>query len=719
MPPHLGVIVTYMDVHGTWHATTVVTQSATQPDEWGYYAAHRLTGGECIGAMLDTHAPSGPSRYLVKLRDGVRDGARCRSGGPKRSNDPRGTGLPANALLYDTGWLTVRPFTTIEPLRPGLSARSRRRREVLFHYGQDYWARHERHHASLPPVRPRTKQTARRGTGGVAPRRRRALRGVALRLRGAGDAEEGPSAYELMRLARIRENNAALAALGIVPLASKLGAGLAAAQRKRPSVADASVQPSRGSSRLAELPRPNYVEEPDAARRVRGSCSATSVPKPPGRPLREADGASCTWDGQAGCWRERDGSQRPPGRAASVRPYWKRCVARAAETLRAEPTAADELGTRDDVHVVEGLEYGDSGVRQPPPPPLERDTARRVVLPAAISPAEDEALILNLDKILSRGGQLAQRPYGERDRDYLRRALRLGRGEAASAVFARAGARPIASGTRQIILEKRIAVARLGATLPRLFGPAEAAVRAAVRAAVNAAASHPTGGVGDHDVERGFTADSLRLHGGGDVVAEGASADAVHCRNADTLARLHPFPNDPNLLFDEASHTYTVFGAVPERSTTSLIAAFFDGFCPEAITDKYLQRWRDDPSSKYYPQIQSVLEDGGSEADAAACIQDEWSQAGSEASRLGTELHRYCEFELNGTPVAPPPELEAEVKQYHAWRQSPVVVEYELRPIRTELTVAWRVGECVVCAGQIDALFADKHGYYYVRVWRL
>jgi hypothetical protein len=92
---------------------------------------------------------------------------------------------------------------------------------------------------------------------------------------------------------------------------------------------------------------------------------------------------------------------------------------------------------------------------------------------------------------------------------------------------------------------------------------------------------------------------------------------------------------------------------------------------------------------------------------------------GSEASRLGTELHRYCEFALNGTPIALLPELEAEVKQYHAWRQSPVMLEHELRPIRTELTVAWRVGELVVCAGQIDALFTDKHGYYYVRVRRL
>ena len=47
-----------------------------------------------------------------------------------------------------------------------------------------------------------------------------------------------------------------------------------------------------------------------------------------------------------------------------------------------------------------------------------------------------------------------------------------------------------------------------------------------------------------------------------------------------------------------------------------------------------------------------------------------------------------------------------------------MVLEYQLKPIRTELTVAWRVGERVVCAGQIDALFADKYGYYYVRVCR-
>ena len=62
MPAHLGVIVTYVDVRGTWRATTIATESATQPGEWGYYSAGRLAGGECIGAMLDTSRQEGPSR---------------------------------------------------------------------------------------------------------------------------------------------------------------------------------------------------------------------------------------------------------------------------------------------------------------------------------------------------------------------------------------------------------------------------------------------------------------------------------------------------------------------------------------------------------------------------------------------------------------------------------------------------------------------------------
>ena len=64
--------------------------------------------------------------------------------------DPRGTGLPANAWCYDHGWLAVKPFGEIAPLRPDLSPHERRRREVLWDYGDRYWEQHERALASLP-----------------------------------------------------------------------------------------------------------------------------------------------------------------------------------------------------------------------------------------------------------------------------------------------------------------------------------------------------------------------------------------------------------------------------------------------------------------------------------------------------------------------------------------------------------------------------------------
>ena len=44
--------------------------------------------------------------------------------------------------------------------------------------------------------------------------------------------------------------------------------------------------------------------------------------------------------------------------------------------------------------------------------------------------------------------------------------------------------------------------------------------------------------------------------------------------------------------------------------------------------------------------------------------------------------------------------------------------EYGLMPYRTELTVAARANGTVVCAGQIDALFIDKHGFCYMVDWK-
>ena len=168
-------------------------------------------------------------------------------------------------------------------------------------------------------------------------------------------------------------------------------------------------------------------------------------------------------------------------------------------------------------------------------------------------------------------------------------------------------------------------------------------------------------------------------------------------------------------VFDEPSHTYVAWGQPVARSVTALVASVFEVFDPEACTQTYLARWAATPGSKYYERIQRVRAEGGDDAEAAARIRDGWRERGELASRLGTELHRAIELDLNGVPIAPPPELRCELAQWAAWKASDVVRQCGLRPLRTELTVAWRTDDgAVVTAGQVDALLIDKHGHHYM-----
>ena len=189
------------------------------------------------------------------------------------------------------------------------------------------------------------------------------------------------------------------------------------------------------------------------------------------------------------------------------------------------------------------------------------------------------------------------------------------------------------------------------------------------------------------DVVNCRNADTLRFHGGGDV-AEASSTDGgagqqvsgggdaaeegeggVCCRNCDTLARLHPLPHEDasSLHFAEEDHRYTCWGRVVQRSVTAVISSCFDAFDADAITQKCLPRWAADETSKYYGVIQRVTADGGTAADAAAQIRGEWMERGTQASRLGTEMHRLIEHHLNRTPLPWPAELAAERRQFHAW----------------------------------------------------
>ena len=63
---------------------------------------------------------------------------------------------------------------------------------------------------------------------------------------------------------------------------------------------------------------------------------------------------------------------------------------------------------------------------------------------------------------------------------------------------------------------------------------------------------------------------------------------------------------------------------------------------------------------------------------------------------------------------APSPEISKEIAQFEMFKASKWATDLGLRPYRTELCVGWRAGGRSVSAGQIDALYVDKAGLYYL-----
>jgi len=118
--------------------------------------------------------------------------------------------------------------------------------------------------------------------------------------------------------------------------------------------------------------------------------------------------------------------------------------------------------------------------------------------------------------------------------------------------------------------------------------------------------------------------------------------------------------------------------------------------------------------SKYFDQIQKVVANGGTDDDAQRTIQQEWTADGERASRLGTKLHAYCEFKENNEYIELDPEITAEVAQFEAFKASEWVRSKGLECVRTELCVSYRVEGINVCAGQIDALYTDNDGRFYI-----
>ena len=189
------------------------------------------------------------------------------------------------------------------------------------------------------------------------------------------------------------------------------------------------------------------------------------------------------------------------------------------------------------------------------------------------------------------------------------------------------------------------------------------------------------------------------------------------CRNAgcSRLARCNALRGEEKAIFDEESHTYTIDGVVVKRSTTRLVEEVFEKFDPQATLLRYYNCWKARKDIRYWGIMQAHACVDGSINDGAAMqeIMRKWAEAGAVATRLGIELHVYAERFLNSTVYLPPSQnIVKEAKQFNEFLSSEFVKEHDLVIFRTELIVWFKMNDVTVSAGQIDAVFKGRVGYY-------
>lgn len=171
------------------------------------------------------------------------------------------------------------------------------------------------------------------------------------------------------------------------------------------------------------------------------------------------------------------------------------------------------------------------------------------------------------------------------------------------------------------------------------------------------------------------------------------------------LAVKNPFRGDPDIEFDDPSHTYTVRGKKVRVSVTKLVSQAvppehrFDG---RKVIAKNLTSWRNNASSKYHAMVADVQDE-----QAVKNVLASWDKNRD----AGTGMHKCFEHIMNLEPVPRADEYAAEIAQLRVAMDSLV----GLVPARTEMSVFANdaQGDAAV-AGQIDLLMKDAEGHYHI-----
>ena len=186
------------------------------------------------------------------------------------------------------------------------------------------------------------------------------------------------------------------------------------------------------------------------------------------------------------------------------------------------------------------------------------------------------------------------------------------------------------------------------------------------------------------------------------------------------LQRRYAHARDECVEFNPGPHTYTVtqpkrFPEVVPVSVTGFSKNYFKQFDGRATVDRYYERWKASPQSKYYTMIHAALREELGDEGAKQRILVHWASTNDQASRDGTAMHAEAELLCNGMqPAVESPEMAMLRKWLVEWEP-----HMAWEPVRTEWILWWedeRIAGDVLVAGTLDLLMWSKTADVYALV---
>ena len=158
------------------------------------------------------------------------------------------------------------------------------------------------------------------------------------------------------------------------------------------------------------------------------------------------------------------------------------------------------------------------------------------------------------------------------------------------------------------------------------------------------------------------------------------------------LQDLNPHERDADVVFLEEPHLYIVKGCGGYTSVTTVVHTLFPKFHEDEVISKMMasSRWAVSP---YHGMLRQE-------------IKDQWEQTRTEASSLGTAMHKNLESYYNGLPH------ERESKEWALFAAFEAD-HPELEMYRTEMVVYDAQAKV---AGSVDCIYRDKRDGLFVLI---